>query len=216
MPIPNWEHPDSEWDDLTLAGIPLPGVWTLDLAPECKIDVKKSSGSDGGRIVDKGYAPAEIDCLGTLVAENLEAWEAAVRKLHPKRTGGKRSNVSVRHPNASLLGVKFMKIRSISGVEISTNGMGTVKIRGVQWVAKPKEVKKSPPTSETSSADLAYPSRPWLGPHELFGKEYRDVDKEVQALVDASEKNDPQDLLYKSTQEEYATMISVGPPKGGQ
>lgn len=70
-----WDESPDLWDTLYLGGSPLPGLASVSATHGRKLDAKSAPGTNGARIVDKGYQPAKVDItLKLWTKEQLETW----------------------------------------------------------------------------------------------------------------------------------------------
>jgi hypothetical protein len=70
-----WDESPDLWDTVYLAGDAMPGVASVSASHGRKLDVKSAPGSNGARIVDKGYEPAKVEItLKLWTKEQLMAW----------------------------------------------------------------------------------------------------------------------------------------------
>lgn len=70
-----WDDSPDLWDTLYLGGSPLPGLASVSATHGRKLDAKSAPGTNGARIVDKGYQPAKVDItLKLWTKEQLETW----------------------------------------------------------------------------------------------------------------------------------------------
>jgi hypothetical protein len=98
-----------------------------------KLDAKSAAGSDGGRIVDKGYDLAKITItLKFWKREHFELWNTVVPELIP-RPGRNRAVVRVRHPALEMLNIEDVVIEKIGSLEHSGKGLYTLKITAIEY-----------------------------------------------------------------------------------
>lgn len=70
-----WDDSPDLWDTLYLGGSPLPGLASVSATHGRKLDSKSAPGTNGARIIDKGYQPAKVDITIKLwTKEQLETW----------------------------------------------------------------------------------------------------------------------------------------------
>jgi hypothetical protein len=81
-----WEDSPDLWDSLYLGESPLPGIARVTATHGRKLDSKSAPGSNGARIVDKGYQPARVEIvLRMWRREQLEAWQRLAPTLTYRR-----------------------------------------------------------------------------------------------------------------------------------
>ncbi len=155
MTLPMWDDgaDGDAWSVVWLGGELLPGLAEVTTAPSRDIDVQKSSGSDGARLKDTGYQPAEVTiALRMSSQEQLQAWEALLPSLHPRRPGGLRQPLAIQHPNPNSFGVVNVYPKKISAPP-PVDGVWTVTIECLEWFPGPKKAPKAsaPKTGETTT-----------------------------------------------------------------
>lgn len=70
-----WDDSPDLWDTVVLGDEALPGLARVTGAHGRKLDVKSAPGTNGARIVDKGYQPAKVEItLKLWTKEQLDAW----------------------------------------------------------------------------------------------------------------------------------------------
>lgn len=70
-----WDDSPDLWDTVLLGGDPLPGIARVTATHGRKLDSKSAPGSNGARIIDKGFQPAKVDItLKLWTKEQLETW----------------------------------------------------------------------------------------------------------------------------------------------
>lgn len=92
-----WDDSPDLWDAVYLGGNALPGIARVSASHGRKLDTKSAPGTNGARIVDKGYQPAKVDItLKLWTKAQLEAWfriapTLTYRREPPRRAGGANS-----------------------------------------------------------------------------------------------------------------------------
>ena len=126
---PFWEDAPEQWDKVTLQGVQLPGIATVEHVLGRKQDVQSPPGSDGANIRDKGYEPARItitlrlwtrDDFNALDQSNLAAILQAGRQRVP---------LSIVHPVLNQDGIRQVIFSSKTGLKPSAmKGMWEVQL----------------------------------------------------------------------------------------
>lgn len=87
-----WEDSPDLWDAVYLGDAPLPGVARITANHGRKLDSKSAPGSNGARIIDKGYQPAKVEItLRMWKREQLEAWQRIAPTLTYRREPPRRT-----------------------------------------------------------------------------------------------------------------------------
>lgn len=113
---PFWDDEPDLWDEVQLGGDKLPGLCVIDDGEiGRKLDLRKSPGTDGGRIVDKGYDLGKLKISVTIwTAEQFSAWETLLPKILPRRKLTDRQPLEIVHPAINEIGIDAVYIVKIS------------------------------------------------------------------------------------------------------
>jgi len=135
----------SDWDTIFLAGVRWPGIASVEgKGISRRLDIKRSKGSDGAKIVDQGNDPAEFSIV--ILIYNQGDWVELQRLLptvSPRRPGGPRSPIGVVYPSLQVLGVSTCYIKGVPvfALDKSTQQL-TVTLQAIEWIPRPKKLKK--------------------------------------------------------------------------
>jgi len=161
--FPSWIDDADAWDRVGLADFYLPGICTvsgLEIARD--IDVKKTKGSDGATMTDNGIDPAAFSITMHMTAEEWPMWLAVLPKVHPRRPGGAREPMAIRHPEPNALGITNIYVKTIKVSPPSPRGGYTVTLGVIEWFPAPKPVKKA-------AGKGTPPAKPRPGSEKYFG-----------------------------------------------
>lgn len=133
------EYARASWDQITLGGVAFGGLAAVSGdAFKRKIDARRAPGSDGARLVDKGYDL--VDLTITLTAwepEHALQIQRLVQLLAPRGQRGRGLAVNVSHPALAFAGITRVYVQSAS-IPSPNNGMLT-------WTIKCSEYRDPPP-----------------------------------------------------------------------
>jgi hypothetical protein len=143
-----------EWDTLYMAGKRWPGICTISgKGIARRLDQKRTKGSDGATLKDEGNDLAEFTI--ELLIYNRTDWaelQELIPLVSPRRSGGPRQPLAISYPSLALLGISACYIKAISVPSIDKNSQQlTVTMSAIEWVAKPKKVKKAAGTRRGKS-----------------------------------------------------------------
>ena len=145
MSVPFWADSPEAWDQVVIAGDPLPGRATVKAKVGRKLDIRNVRGADGARTRDGGYDPAKITIeVEVWTAEQLAALQPRLEQIHPRRYGTARSPVDIAHPSLTMLGIASCYVESISAPEVSSGRLKTT-ITAVEWTDAPPSRRARPP-----------------------------------------------------------------------
>lgn len=143
-----------EWDTLYMAGKRWPGICTISgKGIARRLDQKRTKGSDGATLKDEGNDLAEFTI--ELLIYNPTDWaelQELIPLVSPRRSGGPRQPLAISYPSLALLGISACYIKAISVPSIDKNSQQlTVTMNAIEWVPKPKKVKKAAGTRKGKS-----------------------------------------------------------------
>lgn len=153
--IPHWDDEPDAWDRLALGNIVMPGVWDIDFACERRIDAKKAKGKNGGKFTDLGLENAVIELNGKIATRaHLRDLQAIIETIHPRNRGKELKTYQLRHPKATFLGIGLVYITKVNAPRLE-NGIFSITINAIEYVAVPKTVKPStsPPATGRNLLD---------------------------------------------------------------
>lgn len=82
---PFWEDTPDPWDVLVLGGLTVPGITTVTGRASRKMDTRSGPGSDGARVRDKGYEPAQVEARNRIWrADQLAALTTLLATINPR------------------------------------------------------------------------------------------------------------------------------------
>jgi len=146
------------WNILTVAGQRLPGlVFPPDGAIERSVDVKKPLGAKAATIAFHGDDPCkpEWDLLIWTPAQ-WDAFQEMMPLIQPRKPDAYPAPLEASHPTLAFAGIKAIFFTRIGFPKID-EGIGTIKLSALEWVPKPKPVKKP----ATAVPPVVSDSPPW-------------------------------------------------------
>jgi hypothetical protein len=141
MGTPNPIEDSALWSFCWLGGEQLPAVCEVTGASGVDLDVKKAKGSDGATITDNGYTPAKLSLKATFVPQFFAKMQEICDRLNPRKPGGPRKPVEIRHARTDFLGIHSVYIQEISTPDTDDRGMMSLSISLLEWVPEPKKTK---------------------------------------------------------------------------
>lgn len=151
--VPPWGLSDLD-DQMTLAGVVLPGLVRYEGEIGRKLDVKNAKGSDGATITDDGSDPETLEFQ--LLMWREDQWKVyctqVVPLINPNTTKGKLSPVDVAHPILALHGIKRVYIEKMTlpkPGKIPQTKEVTIRMRG--WRPEPVNPKSKSSTPDKSA-----------------------------------------------------------------
>lgn len=151
------------WDILTLNNKRAPGIAEVNVTPHMQIDIKKTTGFDGGPTIELGHKAAKVDIAITLwTAEQWEAMQAILAEIwrlpgrEPKGstalTRTRRAAVAISHPNCAIYGISAVLIEGPEGLVPAPGipGAKLLRIRAVQYIPPARSAK--PVTKKAAGA----------------------------------------------------------------
>lgn len=171
--VPFWDDSDrgAEWETVQINEYVWPGLAKVGgTGPSMKLDAKSRSGSDGARLVRKGYEPAAFDVTLILwTAEHLDALGEILPLLRPGRaTTARRAqdseSIDLYHPSLAMLGITQGVVKSISVLAPgSVKGSWEQRISFVEYrEPTPRPARATSPRGATSlsTVQTAFPAAP--------------------------------------------------------
>ena len=145
LPFPQDDH--SAWSYVVLNGAYF--VCGNDF-PEAKkgrkLDSKSAPGSDGGRIIDKGYDLAKVSItLKLWTREHFATWNAVAAELAP-RPGRRRNVVQAVHPALAALDIENIVVENIESPKHPGKGLFIIKLTALEYHPSTR-ANHAPPTT---------------------------------------------------------------------
>jgi hypothetical protein len=155
---PPWGASDLD-DQMTLAGVILPGLVRYEGEIGRKLDVKNAKGSDGATITDDGSDPETLEFM--LLMWNEDQWKRyfseALPLINPNSTKGKLTPVDVAHPVLAAHGIKRVYVEKMTlpkPGKIPQTKEVTIRLRG--WRPEPVNPKSKSNTPDKSAGSGWY------------------------------------------------------------
>lgn len=133
--LPFWDADDPDeaaaWDTVVINGRKLPGLAAVEGEIGRKIDARSPPGSDGARLIHRGYEPAKVKItLRLWTREHWRDWQA----VYPRRRPGERIQpLEVSHPALVVLGVRNVFVEKVGAPRPGTpKGVMEVAIHAVE------------------------------------------------------------------------------------
>jgi len=121
----------------------IPGVSTVDVDPEQRLDVNKPKGRPGASITDDGPAPAKVKIKTTLsTKEEWEAFQAIAFYFRPSGNIGNVQKLDIQHPVAALWGVRSILPHKIKGPKYTKDGY-VIEIDCYEYFPPKKDVTRT-------------------------------------------------------------------------
>ncbi len=162
--LPWWGGADADaWDTITINGYAIVGKVTVTgQGPRKKLDVRSAPGSDGARLVDKGYEPAELDIrFAWWTEQHVDDYRWLVGQAHPRRPG-QRVALDVAYPSLAALGITRVVVKSLSPLEPEgTPGVMMCTLAVIEHAppsAAPARAVAARPSLETAGNALPAPT----------------------------------------------------------
>lgn len=176
-----------EWDSLILHGAAMPGLATVDVEQDLKVDSKRAPGRSGASPTFHGRDPAKFTIqiivwtksqLDDLQQRLLDIWPPDIEKKAPQ-------SWDMEHPNLALLGIKGGIIRRITGLKPGpVSGARTMTLTCEEY--RKGSAKKVTKTFKGSVPNVIAPKRLNAGPASLS------PDQAGQTAGTVLRDNDPQ------------------------
>ena len=130
MTVPHWDTDPDVWDTLTLGAVTLPGVSSISITRELKIDEKDAKGKNAAKLTIQGVKNASGTIKNTVsTVEELTALQAALAVLEPKAGKGAPVPFDIVHPTATLRGLTSILVVKVVGPELQSGLMTTT----IEW-----------------------------------------------------------------------------------
>lgn len=134
------------WDALTLGGLRFTGVTTVTGdAFKKKLDRRRAAGSDGARIVDKGYDLVDLTLTLTgWLPEHAAQMESLVSLVAPRGGSGRGLALDVSYPSLAFAGITQVYVTGAT-LPVPQDGK-------VVWTIRATEYRDPPPRNATRRA----------------------------------------------------------------
>lgn len=153
--VPYWEDAPHLWDQVTIAGITLPGLARTSGQVGRKLDKKKTKGQDGATVTDDGADLPEVEI--TIQMWNRDHWSAYQRLiplLDLNAPRGQKGPVDVEHPALALHEIRSLAVETMT---LPTPGRVKqayeVRFKGVGWRPPPPQPTGSKSTTANEAAN---------------------------------------------------------------
>lgn len=105
--LSSWIEDPAAWSTCTIAGVKIPGLSSVDgKGFDNRVDRKKIPGSNGQRITQIGFDPADFTIRTRVWTKTqLNSYLAVVSSVKPKKKGSLPDPVTIDHPALTLWGV---------------------------------------------------------------------------------------------------------------
>jgi hypothetical protein len=176
-----WEDSPDLWDSLYLGESPLPGIARVNATHGRKLDSKSAPGSNGARIVDKGYQPAKVEIvLRMWRREQLEAWQRLAPTLTYRREpprSASRSGTQTKEQLEQARRVELVRasVEAINVTELAASGATAEDLARKQtaWDAQRQAPTRSARARSLERHDFAisHPALDTLQIHRVYIEE---------------------------------------------
>ena len=161
------EDPDG-WNTVKLGKHVLPGICTVSLDLEERIDIKKPDGTHGATVTRKGVDPASVIIqLKMWQREQIAALQKMLPDLRPDPRRDTGSHLPIVHPKTALWGIPAVLIRKIKDPPNEEGGkfyiltFDCIEFLPPQTKSGLKTETKLDPRKQNLAADLVNkPSKP--------------------------------------------------------
>lgn len=172
-----WEDSPDLWDAVYLGDAPLPGVARITANHGRKLDSKSAPGSNGARIIDKGYQPAKVEItLRMWKREQLEAWQRIAPTLtyrrEPPRAAAGASQTKAQAEQARRVELVRASVEAINVTELAAAGATSQELQQKQ-AAWERERQAPTRTARARSLErhdfaLSHPATDTLQIHRVY------------------------------------------------
>jgi hypothetical protein len=109
-----------------------------------KIDEQQPKGTNKAYSEDQGSTLAKLTLEVWINSREYDAWRAIMVDLNPRNASSSTGPFELKHPEANDFGVKMVQIVAISSSAPTARSGKVYKIQLLEYVQKPKPVKKAP------------------------------------------------------------------------
>jgi len=137
MPIPHWSKAPSVWDTVTLGGVVMPGVATVECDRKATIDKKKPKGKNNATPTVQGVESPEVSIHWELNTEDeWNAFVEALAKVEPQ-VG---QPLDIAHPATAARKIDAILVESLKGpIKPPTgNSFCRFEVKAMGFKAPPK------------------------------------------------------------------------------
>lgn len=133
-----------DWDVVIIGGRPWPGIATVNVSSRSGVDVKKPVGGKRAALKDNGDYPLSIDIsLKLTPSEIVELSRIVVPMVRGRGKTAPKDVLEFIHPTAELWGIQNVMVLSCSQAHPEPGGFMTFKVKAIEWVPAPANVKAS-------------------------------------------------------------------------
>ncbi len=128
-----------EWDGVTFAGSPCPGVCEVTVSLSADIDKRKPKGVKKSQAIDRGANPAKVKVTVTLLPGDFDAFSEISPLIFPFSKTEAQEPIEVTHPALEFWGLNLFIVESAE--QEHPSGVMVITISLLEWIAQPSEVK---------------------------------------------------------------------------
>lgn len=212
-----WDDSPDLWDTVYLGGNALPGIARVTATHGRKLDTKSAPGTNGARVVDKGYQPAKVDItLRFWTKEQLETWFRVAPTLTYRREppAPSRSQARAVAIGEALVTTNVLLVESIQGAAEGLTEQQIVARQQEQLaIALPENRQSTRARSLVRhDFDIAHPALDTLQIHRVYIEEVSTPNPGGQGLyevkIKAIESKAPRASRSRSVNAQSATGSS--------
>lgn len=155
MSTPNWVEDSQLWSFCWLGGDMFPAACEVTGASGIDLDIQKSKGHDGAYVKDNGVTPSQLTLVLRFVPQFFAKIQEICNKINPRKMGGARKPISIKHARTDFLGIHSVVVQEISTPDVDDHGIGSLTIKLVEWIPEPKKTKTTgKAASKTAASDV--------------------------------------------------------------
>lgn len=151
---------EDEWDVVSIAGWPLPGVCRVKGLPTLAFDKKKAGGVDGATVTVNGYLPGPIDIECMIWTDPQWQYFQEIAKdiwrKPNKKSKAAELAVAISHPATDLWNINSVVVLGVSVPEDGPLvGSKIIKIKAVEYVPTVNKSKTKTAVGSRTTVPLA-------------------------------------------------------------